>query len=105
MVRRTHAWIPTNPYWMSLQLAAEAELGDGSAAATLADFKQRFPGVTAEDLGYATTFRRPEDTDKLVASLVKAGAPLCVPRDRVGALPQPMHLALCDAERAKEAAR
>jgi TolB-like protein/DNA-binding winged helix-turn-helix (wHTH) protein len=105
MVRRTHAWIPPNPYWMSLQLAAEAELGDGSAAATLAEFKRRFPGVTAEDLGYATTFRRPEDRDKLVASMVKAGGPVCAPPDRVGALPQPMHLALCDAERAKEAAR
>jgi tetratricopeptide (TPR) repeat protein len=105
MVRRTHAWIPPNPYWMSLQLAAEAELANGSAAATLAEFKRRFPGVTAEDLGYATTWRRPEDRDKLVASMVKAGGPVCVPPDRVGALPQPMHLALCDAERAKEAAR
>lgn len=105
MVRRTHAWIPPNPWWMGYQLAAETELGDGSAAATLAEFKRRFPGVTVEDLGYAAAYQRAVDRDKIVASLVKAGAPLCLARDKAGALPPPMHLALCDAERAKEAAR
>jgi len=105
MVRRTHAWIPPNPYWMGYQLASEAELGDGSATATLAEFKRRFPGVTMEDLGYATAYRRSGDRDKIVASLVKAGAPLCLPPDRAAKLPPPMHLAQCNAERAKEAAR
>ena len=105
MVRRTHAWIPPNPYRMGIELASEAELGDGSAAATLAEFKRLFPGVAIEDLGYTTAYRRAGDGDKIVASLVKAGAPLCVPSDRAAKLPQPMHLALCDAERAKEAAR
>ena len=105
MVRRTHAWIPPNPWRMGYQLASEAELGDGSAAATLAEFKRRFPGVTMEDLGYATAYRRSGDRDKIVASLVKAGAPLCLPPDRAAKLPPPMHLAQCDAERAKEAAR
>ncbi len=106
MVRRTQAWIPPNPWWMAYQLASETELGDSSAAATtLTEFKRRFPGVTGEDLGYATTFRRAEDRDKLVASTIKAGAPLCVPADRASKLPPPMHLALCDAERVKEAGR
>jgi tetratricopeptide (TPR) repeat protein len=106
MVRRTHAWIPPNPWWTGYQIASEIEPGDGlAAAATLEEFKRRFPGVTGEDLGYATTFRRAEDRDKLVASMVKAGAPLCVPADRAAKLPAPMHLAICDAERAKEAAR
>jgi tetratricopeptide (TPR) repeat protein len=105
MVRRTHAWIPPNPWRMGYQLASQTELGDGSAAATLGEFKQRFPGVTAEDLGYATAYRRATDRDKIVSSLVKAGAPLCVPSDRSAKLPPPMHLAVCDAERAKEAAR
>ena len=58
MVRRTDAWIPPSPDRMGIRLASEAELGDGSAAATLAEFKRRFPGVTAEDLGYATAYRR-----------------------------------------------
>ncbi len=40
-----------------------------------------------------------------MASMIKAGAPLCVPPDKADALPKPMHLAVCDAERAKEAAR
>jgi TolB-like protein/DNA-binding winged helix-turn-helix (wHTH) protein len=105
MVRRTHAWIPPDPWRMGYQLASEAELGDGSAAATLAEFKRRFPGVTVEDLGYAAAYRRPEDRDKIVEGLVKAGAPLCLPPDRAAKLPPPMHLAQCDAERAKEAAR
>ena len=42
---------------------------------------------------------------QLLASMIKAGAPLCVPPDKADALPKPMHLAVCDAERAKEAAR
>ena len=105
MVRRTHAWIPPNPWWMGYQLASETELGDGSAAATLEEFKRRFPGVTGEDLGYATTYRRARDRDQLVTSMIKAGAPLCVLPDKADALPKPMHLAVCDAQRAKEAAR
>jgi TolB-like protein len=105
MVRRKHAWIPPSPYRLGIELASGAELGNGSAAATLAEFKRSFPGITIEDLGYTTTYRRAGDGDKIVASLVKAGAPLCLPPDRAAKLPPPMHLALCDAERAKEAAR
>ena len=40
-----------------------------------------------------------------MASTIKVGAPLCVPPDKADALPKPMHLAVCDAERAKETAR
>jgi hypothetical protein len=74
-------------------------------ARSRARFKRRFPGVTAEDLGYAAAYRRAEDKDRIVAALVKAGAPLCLPSDKAAKLPSPMHLAVCDAERAKEAAR
>jgi hypothetical protein len=105
MVRRTEAWIPPSPWRMGYQLASAAELGDGSAAATLAEFKRRFPGVTVESLGYGAVYRRAHERDQLVASMIKAGAPLCVPPDKADALPKPMHLAVCDAERAKEAAR
>jgi hypothetical protein len=76
-----------------------------SAAATLAEFKRRFPEVTVESMGYGALYRRARERDQVVASMVKAGAPLCVPADKADALPKPMHLAVCDAERAKEAAR
>jgi hypothetical protein len=105
MVQRTEAWIPPSPWRMGYQLASAAELGDGSAAVTLAEFKRRFAGVTVESLGYGAVYRRPHERDQLVASMIKAGAPLCVPPDKADALPKPMHLAVCDAERAKEAAR
>ena len=105
MVHRTEAWIPPSPWWMGYQLASAAELGDGSAAATLAEFKRRFPGVTVESLGYGAVYRRAHERDQLVASMIKAGAPLCVPPDKEDALPKPMHLAVSDAERTKEAAR
>jgi len=105
MVHRTEAWIPPNPWRMGYQLASAAELGDGSAAATLAEFKRRFPGVTVESLGYGAVYRRAHERDQLVASMIKASAPLCVPPDKADALPKPIHLAVCDAERAKEAAR
>jgi TolB-like protein/DNA-binding winged helix-turn-helix (wHTH) protein len=105
MVRRTDAWIQPWAWQMVFQLASEAELGDGSAAATLAEFKRRFPGVTLEGLGYGAVYRRAQERDQIVASMVKAGAPLSVPTDKADALPKPMHLAMCDAERAKEAAR
>ena len=88
---------------MGYQLASAAELGDGSAAATLAEFKRRFPGVTAESMGYGAVYRRAHERDQLLASMIKPGAPLCVPPNKADA--KPMHLAVCDAERAKEAAR
>jgi TolB-like protein/DNA-binding winged helix-turn-helix (wHTH) protein len=105
MVQRTQAWIPPSPWSTGYQLASAAELGDGSASATLAEFKRRFPGVTVESLGYGAVYRRAHERDQLVASMIKAGAPLCVPPDKADALPKLMHLAVCDAERAKEAAR
>jgi TolB-like protein/DNA-binding winged helix-turn-helix (wHTH) protein len=105
MVRRTDAWIPRSAWRMGYQLASEAELSDGSAPATLADFKRLFPGATVEGLGYGAVLRGARERDQLVASLVKVGAPLCVPTEKADALPKPMHLAMCDAERAKEAAR
>jgi hypothetical protein len=105
---RTDAWIgigPGSDWRMVFRLASETELGDGSAATTLAEFKQRFPWVTVESMGYGAIYRRARERDQLVASMVKAGAPLCVPPDKADALEKAMHLAVCDAERAKEAAR
>ncbi len=108
MARRTDAWIgigPGSDWRMVLRLASETELGDVSAAATLAEFKRRFPGDTVESMGYGALYRRARERDQLVASMVKAGAPLCVLPDKADALEKAMHLAVCDAERAKETAR
>jgi trans-2,3-dihydro-3-hydroxyanthranilate isomerase len=44
-------------------------------------------------LGYGAVYRRAHERDQLVASMIKAGAPLCVPPDKADALPKPMHLA------------
>ena len=70
-----------------------------------AEFKRRFPAVSVESLGYGAVYRRARERDQLVASMIKAGGPLCVPPDKADALPKPIHLAVCDAERAKDAAR
>ena len=48
MVHRTEAWIPPSPWRMGYQLASAAELGNGSAAATLAEFKRRFVALPAK---------------------------------------------------------
>ena len=44
-------------------------------------------------LGYGAVYRRAHERDQLVASMIRAGAPLCVPPDKADALPKPMHLA------------
>jgi hypothetical protein len=91
---------------MIYQLANETELGETeAAAATLAEFERRFPNLTVEALGFGASFIRPRELDKLVETMVNAGAPLCVPPDKADALPRPKHLAVCDAARAKQASR
>jgi hypothetical protein len=50
-------------------------------------------------LGYGAVYPRAHERDQLLASMIKAGAPLCVPPEKADALPKPMHLAVCDAER------
>ena len=56
-------------------------------------------------MGYGAVYWRAHERDQLLASMISAGAPLCTPPDKADALPKPVHLAVCDAERAKEAAR
>ena len=106
MIQRANSWTPPSAFRMSYQAAAEAELGAiDDAAATVAEWKQEFPGVSVEAIGFGAFFARRQEADQFLASLRKAGAPICVPADKIAALPKPMHIAYCDAERAKEAAR
>jgi len=106
MIERTDAWIPPDALLTVFRIASEAELGrKEEAAATLEEFKRRFPGETIEGMGFGATFRAASDVDRLAASLIKAGAPLCVPSEKADGLEKPKHLAVCDAERAKAAAR
>ena len=105
MVRRTHAWIPQDWWDVMYELADETELDDKEAAATLARFKRDYPGLSLEGLGYAGVFIRPQELDRLVATMSKAGVPICVSPDKANELPKPLHIAQCDAERARQAAR
>jgi tetratricopeptide (TPR) repeat protein len=105
MARRTDAWVPPSAWRMGFQLASEIELGDGSAEATLEELKRRFPGITVEGIGYGGGYHRAREREQIVASMVKAGVPLCLTPDKANATPKRWHLPECDAERAKEAAR
>ncbi|HEV7481216.1 MAG TPA: hypothetical protein VGO05_13165, partial [Roseiarcus sp.] len=87
--------------------AAQGEAGAANdAAATIAEWKQRYPQVPVETyMSFYVTLSRQQDADQLVASLRKAGAPMCVPGEKLADFPNLQHLKLCDDERAKEAAR
>ena len=56
-------------------------------------------------MSFDTAFSRQEEVDQLVASLRKAGAPMCVPGAKLADFPKLQHLKICDKERAKEAVR
>jgi tetratricopeptide (TPR) repeat protein len=107
MVKRQAAWLPLVPYYLGWLAAAQIELGAADdAAATVADWKRRFPGTSAEELlSTQWVFSRQQEADQFLASLRKADAPICVPSDKLSNFPTLKHLALCDAQRAKEAAR
>ncbi len=107
MNKRSAAWRTPGPTDLALLAAAQVELGaSGDAAATVADLKGRFPDFAAEPVfsGFWAMERQQEE-DQLVASLQKAGAPVCVPGARLGEFPKLKRLKVCDEERAKEATR
>ncbi len=90
---------------MAYQLADETELGDReAAAATLTEIKRLRPGFTVEGM-FGGGFARTQEIDKLVETMQKANAPICLAPDKTAALPKPMHFAYCDAQRAQQAAR
>jgi hypothetical protein len=48
---------------------------------------------------------RQQEADQLIASLHKAGAPMCVPNEKLADFPKLQHLKICDEERAKQVVR
>ncbi len=107
MMKRHAAWHPLVPFFLGWLAAAQIELGAvDDAAATVADWRHRFPDATVEELlSTLWVFYRQQEADQVLASLQKAGAPICVPSDKLSNFPKLKHLALCDAQRAKEATR
>jgi hypothetical protein len=87
--------------------AAQVEAGAADdAAATIAEWKQRYPQVPVETfMSFYTALSRQQEADQLVASLRKAGAPMCVPSEKLADFPKLQRLKICDEERAKEAVR
>ena len=105
MLRRTDAWLAQNPYRLAFQAAAQTQLGEtDDAAVSVAELKRKFPDTSAEALGLAAIFARTQELDQIVASLGKAGAPICISPDQINGLQKSLHLGVCDAERAKQAA-
>jgi class 3 adenylate cyclase/TolB-like protein len=87
--------------------AAQVEAGAADdAAATIAEWKQKYPEVPVEAyLSFYTVYSRQQEADQLLASLQKAGAPMCVPSEKLADFPQLQHLKICDEERAKQVVR
>src|SRR5208282_2371956 len=105
MMKRHAAWQPLVPFFLGWLAAGQIELGAvDDAAATVADWRHRFPDATVEELlSTLWVFYRQQEADQLLASLQKAGAPICVPSGKLSNFPKLKHLALCDAKRASEA--
>jgi class 3 adenylate cyclase/TolB-like protein len=87
--------------------AAQGEAGAADdAAATIAEWKQRYPEVPVETyMSFYIATSRQQEADQLVASLRKAGAPMCVPGEKLADFPKLQRLKICDEERAKRAVR
>ena len=83
--------------------AAQIEAGAADdAAATIAEWKRRYPESLPVEtfVSFYTAYSRQQETDQLVASLQKAGAPMCVPAEKLADVPKLQHLKICDEERA-----
>ena len=109
MSKRWNTYMPKglwayNYAWLA---AAQSELGAAEdAAATIAEWKRVYPDYAAEVVfGYPWKYDRPIEADTFLAALQKANAPICVASDKLSTLPGMKHLALCDAQRTKEATR
>jgi hypothetical protein len=94
---------------LAFRAAAQVEAGAADdAAATVAEWKQRYPQALPVEVYtsfYLAPFSRQQEVDQLVASLRKAGAPMCVPGEKLADFPNLQHLKTCDEERAKQAVR
>jgi class 3 adenylate cyclase/TolB-like protein len=108
LAKRVNAWHQAHELELLVfGAAAEAEAGAAAdAAATIADWKQEYPQVPVEAfLSFYTVYSRQQEPEQLVAALQKAGAPMCVPGEKLADFPQLQRLKICDEARAKQAVR
>jgi class 3 adenylate cyclase/TolB-like protein len=108
--KRHYAWVRPQKEdltFVVFRAASEIEAGAAAeAAATVAEWKQEYPEVPVEAfLSFYTVYSRQQEPDQLVASLQKAGAPMCVPGEKLADFPKLQHLKICDEERAKQVVR
>jgi class 3 adenylate cyclase/TolB-like protein len=106
--KRHDAWLGAHVLdFLVFRAAAQIEVGAADdAAATIAEWKQKYPQVPVEAyMSDYTAYSRQQEADQLVASLHKAGAPMCVPGDKLADFPKLQHLKSCDEERAKQVVR
>jgi class 3 adenylate cyclase/TolB-like protein len=106
--KRHDAWLGAHVLdFLVFRAAAQIEAGAADdAAATIAEWKQKYPQVPVEEyMTDYTAYSRQQEADQLVASLHKAGAPMCVPNEKLADFPKLQHLKICDEERAKQAVR
>jgi TolB-like protein/class 3 adenylate cyclase/tetratricopeptide (TPR) repeat protein len=106
--KRFDAWQGAHGlYPLVFRAAAQVEAGAADdAAAAIAEWKQRYPQVPVEVImSFDTAYSRQQEADQLVASLRKAGAPMCVPGEKLADFPKLQHLKICDEERAKQVVR
>jgi class 3 adenylate cyclase/TolB-like protein/tetratricopeptide (TPR) repeat protein len=107
--KRHDAWMGTvqldSPVFRA---AAQVEAGAADdAAAAIAEWKQKYPQAlpVEEYMSDYIAYSRQQEADQLVASLHKAGAPMCVPAEKLADLPKLQHLKICDQERARQVVR
>ena len=107
--KRYDAWYRARVLdFLVFDAAAQIEAGAADdAAATIAEWKQRYPQALPVEayMSDYTAYSRQQEADQLVASLHKAGAPMCVPAEKLADFPKLQHLKICDEERAKQAVR
>jgi hypothetical protein len=88
--------------------AVQIEAGAADdAAATIAEWKQRYPQALPVEayMSFYTAYSRQQEADQLVGSLRKAGAPMCVPGEKLADFPKLQRLKICGEERAKQVVR
>jgi hypothetical protein len=108
--KRHYAWVrPQKEDLTAVVFRAAAQIEAGAAAdaaATIAEWKQEYPEVPVEAfLSFYAVYSRQQESDQLVASLQKAGAPMCIPGEKLADFPKLQHLKICDEERAKQVVR
>jgi tetratricopeptide (TPR) repeat protein len=107
--KRYRAWMRT-PELTSLVFRAAAQIEAGAAddaSAAIAEWKQGYPESLPVEtfMSFYIAYSRQQEADQLVASLQKAGAPMCLPGEKLADFPKLQHLKICDEERAKQAVR